>query len=158
VHFWLGKDATQVRGICNCDYWFVFRRMKLERSQSKLSNSTSHSAVDQCNIARLLCFCCIVFYKLILQLQGYESSLFLSYFKDGVRLVIADIFLLTTTSFSYLKGGHQSGFTHVVDQYDNWNARLFHCKGKRNVRSTQVSDCLGFFNIFLCRLIVDENR
>ncbi|CAG9538268.1 unnamed protein product [Cercopithifilaria johnstoni] len=61
------------------------------------------------------------------EVQGHESSLFLSYFKDGVR---------------YLKGGVSSGFTHVTDKYENWKPKLFHCKGKRNVRCKEV-ECKG---------------
>nr|AAL91106.1 gelsolin [Brugia malayi] len=49
------------------------------------------------------------------EVQGHESSLFLSYFKDGIR---------------YLKGGVASGFTHVTDKYENWRPKLFQCKGK----------------------------
>ncbi|VDK62275.1 unnamed protein product [Anisakis simplex] len=57
------------------------------------------------------------------EVQDHESSLFLSYFKDGIK---------------YLKGGAESGFRPVKDQYENWKPRLFHCKGKRNVRCTEV--------------------
>uniref|UniRef100_F1LG30 Gelsolin n=1 Tax=Ascaris suum TaxID=6253 RepID=F1LG30_ASCSU len=50
--------------------------------------------------------------------------MFLSYFKDGIK---------------YLQGGVASGFRHVVkNNFDDWTPRLFHCKGKRNVRCTQV--------------------
>uniref|UniRef100_A0A915C0I0 Gelsolin-like domain-containing protein n=2 Tax=Parascaris univalens TaxID=6257 RepID=A0A915C0I0_PARUN len=60
------------------------------------------------------------------EVQGHESALFLSYFKDGIR---------------YLKGGAASGFQHVKENnFENWQPRLLHCKGKRNVRCTQV-DC-----------------
>ncbi|VIO88923.1 Uncharacterized protein BM_BM4836 [Brugia malayi] len=62
-----------------------------------------------------------------LPVQGHESSLFLSYFKDGIR---------------YLKGGVASGFTHVTDKYENWRPKLFQCKGKRNVRCKEV-ECKG---------------
>uniref|UniRef100_A0A0M3J1T8 Gelsolin-like protein 1 (inferred by orthology to a C. elegans protein) n=1 Tax=Anisakis simplex TaxID=6269 RepID=A0A0M3J1T8_ANISI len=41
-------------------------------------------------------------------------------------------------SSEYLKGGAESGFRPVKDQYENWKPRLFHCKGKRNVRCTEV--------------------
>uniref|UniRef100_A0A1I7VK85 Gelsolin-like protein 1 n=1 Tax=Loa loa TaxID=7209 RepID=A0A1I7VK85_LOALO len=61
------------------------------------------------------------------EVQGHESSLFLSYFKDGIR---------------YLKGGVASGFTHVIDKYENWKPKLFQCKGKRNVRCKEV-ECKG---------------
>lgn len=41
----------------------------------------------------------------------------------------------------YLQGGNASGFNHVVDAYDDYKPKLFQCKGKRNVRCTQV-DCV----------------
>ncbi|MCP9263076.1 Gelsolin [Dirofilaria immitis] len=59
----------------------------------------------------------------IMTVQGHESALFLSYFKDGIR---------------YLNGGVASGFTHVTDKYENWKPKLFQCKGKRNVRCQEV--------------------
>jgi len=53
--------------------------------------------------------------------QGNESKKFQALFKQGI---------------TYLEGGVESGFKHVErDQYDT---RLFHLKGKRNVRVNQV--------------------
>lgn len=66
------------------------------------------------------------------EVQFYESSLFLSYFKDGIR---------------YLKGGAPTGFSHVDDLYANWTPRLLRCKGKRNVRCTQVDCKLDSLNL-----------
>ncbi|CAD5234511.1 unnamed protein product [Bursaphelenchus xylophilus] len=60
------------------------------------------------------------------EVQDHESALFLSYFRDGIK---------------YLQGGHATGFNHVVDPYDGYKPKLFQCKGKRNVRCTQV-DCI----------------
>lgn len=57
------------------------------------------------------------------EVQDHESALFLSYFKQGIK---------------YLKGGAESGMKHVGNKYENWKPRLFHCKGKRNVRCTEV--------------------
>ncbi|KAI6228390.1 Gelsolin-like protein 1 [Aphelenchoides besseyi] len=59
------------------------------------------------------------------EIQDHESALFLSYFKSGIK---------------YLKGGHASGFNHVVSEFKDYKPRLFMCKGKRNVRCTEV-DC-----------------
>ncbi|KAK3866018.1 hypothetical protein Pcinc_028417, partial [Petrolisthes cinctipes] len=64
------------------------------------------------------------------EVEGYESSLFLSRFKGGVR---------------YLKGGVSSGFHHV-DPDAPYPARLFHVKGRRNVRVKQVEVGLGSLN------------
>uniref|UniRef100_A0A914VTA8 Gelsolin-like domain-containing protein n=1 Tax=Plectus sambesii TaxID=2011161 RepID=A0A914VTA8_9BILA len=58
------------------------------------------------------------------EVQDHESALFLSYFKNGIK---------------YLQGGYETGFAHVEDYYANWKPRLFHCKGKRNVRCSQVN-------------------
>ncbi|VDM43969.1 unnamed protein product [Toxocara canis] len=58
------------------------------------------------------------------EVQGHESPLFMSYFKSGIR---------------YMKGGAASAFRHVTqNQFENWKPCLFHCKGKRNVRCTEV--------------------
>ncbi|KAE9553727.1 hypothetical protein FO519_003037, partial [Halicephalobus sp. NKZ332] len=57
------------------------------------------------------------------EVQNHESSLFFSCFKNGIK---------------YLEGGHETGFNHVVPKLENFAPRLFHCKGKRNIRSTQV--------------------
>ncbi|VDN05918.1 unnamed protein product [Thelazia callipaeda] len=71
------------------------------------------------------------------EVQEHESSLFLSYFKQGIR---------------YISGGAPSGFTHVVDQYENWQPKLFQCKGKRNVRCIEVSckrESLNLGDVFI---------
>ncbi|KAL3075197.1 hypothetical protein niasHS_013420 [Heterodera schachtii] len=71
------------------------------------------------------------------EVQDHESSLFLSYFKDGIK---------------YLEGGAESGFRHVVPPYQNWAPKLFHCKGKRNVRCTQVKcikESLNLGDVFI---------
>ncbi|EYB96365.1 hypothetical protein Y032_0151g2829 [Ancylostoma ceylanicum] len=74
------------------------------------------------------------------EIQNHESSLFLSYFPDGIR---------------YIQGGYDSGYHHVEDMFKNFKPRLFHCKGKRNVRCTQV-DCkkesLNLGDVFLLDL------
>lgn len=56
------------------------------------------------------------------EVQDHESPLFLSYFKNGVR---------------YLPGGVESGFNEVTTN-DAGEKRLFHVKGKKNVRVKQV--------------------
>uniref|UniRef100_A0A336MYB6 CSON006296 protein n=1 Tax=Culicoides sonorensis TaxID=179676 RepID=A0A336MYB6_CULSO len=56
------------------------------------------------------------------EVQEHESALFLSYFKNGVR---------------YLPGGIESGFNEV-EINDGGEKRLFHVKGKKNVRVKQV--------------------
>ncbi|KAJ3449756.1 villin [Anaeramoeba flamelloides] len=53
--------------------------------------------------------------------QNYETEMFMSVFKGGIK---------------YEEGGIESGFKHVVkDQYET---RLLHLKGRRNVRVSQV--------------------
>jgi len=58
------------------------------------------------------------------EVQGYESPLFLGYFKDHITL---------------LEGGVDSGFKHV--EPEKYVPRLLHFKGKKKVRVTQV-DCV----------------
>ncbi len=55
------------------------------------------------------------------EVQGHESPLFMSYFKAGIQ---------------YLSGGVASAF-RTVDR-DAFETRLFHVKGKHEVRSVQV--------------------
>ncbi|CAI2355113.1 unnamed protein product [Caenorhabditis sp. 36 PRJEB53466] len=74
------------------------------------------------------------------EIQFHESPLFLSYFTDGIR---------------YVSGGYESGYTHVEDQFQNWKPHLFHCKGKRNVRCTEVEcevSSLNLGDVFLLDL------
>jgi gelsolin len=55
------------------------------------------------------------------EVQGFESTLFLSYFKNEIRL---------------MDGGVETGFKHVKPE--EYKPRLFHIKGKKKVRVTQV--------------------
>jgi len=55
------------------------------------------------------------------EVQGYESDLFLSYFKNEIKI---------------LEGGVDSGFKHV--EPEKYRPRLLHLKGKRKVRVTEV--------------------
>jgi len=55
------------------------------------------------------------------EVQGHESDLFLSYFKNEIKL---------------LDGGVDSGFKHV--EPEKYRARLLHVKGKKKVRVTEV--------------------
>jgi gelsolin len=56
------------------------------------------------------------------EVQEHESSLFQSYFKNGVR---------------YLPGGVKSGFTHVDPEAVE--KRLFQVKGQRNIKVKQIA-------------------
>jgi len=55
------------------------------------------------------------------EVQGHESDLFLSYFKNEIKL---------------LEGGVDSGFKHV--EPEKYKPRLLHLKGKKKVRVTEV--------------------
>jgi len=55
------------------------------------------------------------------EVQGHESDLFLSYFKNEIKI---------------LEGGVDSGFKHV--EPEKYKARLLHLKGKKKVRVTEV--------------------
>jgi len=55
------------------------------------------------------------------EVQEHESSLFLSYFKDTIRI---------------MDGGVETGFKHV--EATKYQQRLLHLKGKKKVRVTQV--------------------
>ncbi|XP_067282151.1 adseverin [Pseudorasbora parva] len=64
------------------------------------------------------------------ELQGFESNNFTSYFKGGI---------------TYKTGGVSSGFQHVVTN-DHTARRLFHIKGRRTVRATEVPLAWASFN------------
>ncbi|GMR48458.1 hypothetical protein PMAYCL1PPCAC_18653, partial [Pristionchus mayeri] len=66
------------------------------------------------------------------EVQGHESPLFLSYFKKNFR---------------YLTGGHDSGFKAVEHIFKDFQPKLYRCKGKRNVRSTEVRISLLSLNL-----------
>jgi len=55
------------------------------------------------------------------EVQGYESDLFLSYFKNQIKI---------------LEGGVDSGFKHV--EPEKYRPRLLHLKGRKKVRVTEV--------------------
>ncbi|XP_018426580.1 PREDICTED: adseverin-like [Nanorana parkeri] len=71
------------------------------------------------------------------ELQGYESSAFVGYFKGGIK---------------YQAGGVASGFTHVVTN-DLTARRLLHIKGRRVVRATEVPLDWSNFNSGDCFII-----
>jgi gelsolin len=69
------------------------------------------------------------------EVQGYESELFLSYFKPSIHI---------------LSGGVESGFHHVTPE--EYKPRLLHIKGKRTVRSEEVplaSSSLNSGDVFI---------
>uniref|UniRef100_A0A914YT20 Gelsolin-like domain-containing protein n=1 Tax=Panagrolaimus superbus TaxID=310955 RepID=A0A914YT20_9BILA len=73
------------------------------------------------------------------ELQNHESALFLSYFKNGIK---------------YLTGGNATGLTHEIN-LDKFEPKLFQCKGKRNVRCTQVKlvkESLNLGDVFILDL------
>jgi gelsolin len=63
------------------------------------------------------------------EVQDYESSMFLSYFKPGIRV---------------LEGGVDTGFHHVGPK--EYKPRLLQLKGKKNIRLRQVPLELGSLN------------
>jgi len=63
------------------------------------------------------------------EVQGYESDLFLSYFKNQIKL---------------MSGGVDSGFKHVKPE--EYQPRLLHLKGKKKIRVTQVELSRGSLN------------
>ncbi|XP_062291728.1 adseverin [Scomber scombrus] len=71
------------------------------------------------------------------ELQGVESTAFTSYFKGGI---------------TYKTGGVASGFQHVVTN-DLSVQRLFHIKGRRVVRATQVPLSWSSFNSGDCFIV-----
>ncbi|KAJ8415954.1 hypothetical protein AAFF_G00405110 [Aldrovandia affinis] len=71
------------------------------------------------------------------ELQGAESTTFTSYFKGGI---------------TYKAGGVASGFQHVVTN-DMTAERLFHIKGRRVVRATEVPLTWSSFNKGDCFIV-----
>ncbi|KAM8967359.1 scinderin isoform 1-T1 [Pelodytes ibericus] len=71
------------------------------------------------------------------EIQGYESSTFVGYFKGGLK---------------YKAGGVASGFQHVVTN-DLSAERLLHIKGRRVVRATEVPLSWASFNSGDCFIV-----
>lgn len=74
--------------------------------------------------------------------QGYESELFLSYFKNNVR---------------YLPGGVKSGFHHT-DINPTDPVKLYQVKGKKKIRTTQVPVSVKSMNQGDCYLLVSKDE
>ncbi|GIX68492.1 hypothetical protein CEXT_298461 [Caerostris extrusa] len=72
------------------------------------------------------------------EVQGFESALFLSYFKKGIR---------------YLKGGVKSGFHHVENVPVK---RFLRVKGRRNVRLNEMALEVGSMNNGDCFILDSE--
>jgi len=69
------------------------------------------------------------------EVQGYESELFMSYFKSQITI---------------MEGGIETGFHHVKPE--EYKPRLLHFKGKKNVRVTEVAlarDSLNSGDVFI---------
>jgi len=69
------------------------------------------------------------------EVQGHESDLFLSYFKNQIKL---------------LSGGVETGFKHVKPT--EYKPRLLHLKGKKRIRVTEVplkGDSLNSGDVFI---------
>ncbi|XP_063631112.1 gelsolin-like isoform X2 [Cydia splendana] len=75
------------------------------------------------------------------EVQGYESQVFLDYFKPMIR---------------YLDGGHASGFSKVTTN-EGSERRLFQIKGKKNVRVIQVEAHISKMNAGDC-FILDKGH
>ncbi|NWW07602.1 ADSV protein, partial [Oreocharis arfaki] len=71
------------------------------------------------------------------EIQGYESTEFVGYFKGGIK---------------YKAGGVASGFNHVITN-DVSAQRLLHIKGRRVVRATEVPLAWTSFNKGDCFII-----
>ncbi|XP_063308485.1 scinderin [Pelobates fuscus] len=71
------------------------------------------------------------------EIQGYESSAFVGYFKGGLK---------------YKAGGVASGFQHVVTN-DLSAERLLHIKGRRVIRATEVPLSWASFNSGDCFIV-----
>ncbi|XP_027728036.1 adseverin [Vombatus ursinus] len=71
------------------------------------------------------------------ELQGYETTDFVGYFKGGLR---------------YKAGGVASGFNHIITN-DLTAQRLLHIKGRRVVRATEVPFSWASFNKGDCFII-----
>ncbi|VDO75184.1 unnamed protein product, partial [Haemonchus placei] len=75
------------------------------------------------------------------EVQNHESPLFISYFPNGIR---------------YLAGGYKTGFHHVEEEnFEDWQPRLFHCKGKRNVRCYQVNHHIADISLFFFQRVTN---
>ncbi|XP_042910486.1 gelsolin, cytoplasmic isoform X2 [Parasteatoda tepidariorum] len=98
IHFWIGEESSQ-------DEFGTAAIKSVELDDSLGGSPVQHREV-----------------------QNHESSLFLSYFKKGIR---------------YLQGGVKSGFHHVVDVPVQ---RLLRVKGRRNVRLHQVPVAVSSLN------------
>ncbi|KHJ97717.1 gelsolin repeat protein [Oesophagostomum dentatum] len=62
---------------------------------------------------------------------------------------------LSGTPVQYVSGGYDSGYHHIDDVLKDFKPRLYHCKGKRNVRCAQVEckkESLNLGDVFILDL------
>lgn len=109
IHFWLGNETTQ-------DESGSAAILSVHLDDYLGGSSSQHREV-----------------------QEHESPLFLSYFKKGKPPVCATNTYLNLhwLGIRYLDGGVDSGFNKVITNAEDCK-RLFHVKGKRNIRVRQV--------------------
>ncbi|CAJ0583260.1 unnamed protein product, partial [Mesorhabditis spiculigera] len=105
LHFWLGKNSST-----------VFPAKYIDKA---IKDEIGTAAIKAVEIDQALGG----FPTQYREIEGNESPLFMSYFKNGIR---------------YQTGGYESGFNNVEDALKDFKPRLFRCKGKRNVRCQQV--------------------
>jgi len=94
VHFWLGKYTSQDEAGTA-----AYKTVELD---DKIGSYGGHAVQHR-------------------EVQGYESQLFMTYFKDNIVI---------------MEGGMDSGFRHA--EPEKYAPRLMHFKGKKKVRTTQV--------------------
>lgn len=137
IHYWLGKDTSQVGFLCTCYVTgFQLCGCILLNQRCYIQDEAGTAAVKTVELDAALGGRAVQYREV----QGHETEKFLSYFKP---CIIPQ------------EGGVASGFKHA--EAEEHKIRLFVCKGKHVVHVKEASTC-SFFSYRIIKKFLHFQR